>query len=437
MRNKSLVFNLIFITLPAILLTLLTAEVALRTSGYIYSIAIRDSSAKSISQKNSIRILCLGDSFTWGLGALPGKSYPMQLKELLSENCNRPVEVYNAGVPGFTSSLVLKRLNEDINKYNPDFLVIMVGSNNKWNLEDSNYFLLRKRSLNHLNYFERFLSKMKVYKLIKIWYLTIRQKKLYSLTKNTAISIKPDSVTACERGLVLFDKAQYKSAEEYFDKALLLDPHNYIAYMRKAEMLVTRKNYDLAKDALNKAVVLVNYYDIRDINFFYRTLTAVLVNTDEQIRMVRKLKLLTNEYVNDANKKKRFQEILTSQEELLEDVSLYEKILIYDLNQIVVLAQQKNIRVILQTYPCGNNANIAIKKVSQEYALPLVDNERIFREKGKYMNIEELFVSMYDHHCNVRGYRLIAEGIYNVLAHYNYLPKCEKILKNKNSQESD
>jgi acyl-CoA thioesterase-1 len=128
-KPPPLIFNLIFITLPAILLALLMAEVALRVSGNIY-FATRSHSTKEVSQKSSIRFLCLGDSYTWGLGAISEKSYPMQLKELLEENCHSPVAVYNAGIPGFNSSLIAKKLNGDINKYNPDFIIVMVGSNN-------------------------------------------------------------------------------------------------------------------------------------------------------------------------------------------------------------------------------------------------------------------------------------------------------------------
>jgi tetratricopeptide (TPR) repeat protein len=426
MKKKLLAFNLIFLTIPAILLSLLTAEVALRVSGYAHSIVRNTYSSEANLSKHSTRILCLGDSFTWGLGALPEKSYPAQLKELFAENCNKPIEVYNAGVPGFNSSLVLKELNKNIKKYNPNFIVIMIGSNNTWNLEESSYFLLKEMDSKHLNYLESILIKLKIYKLAKICLLAIRNKEMPPIEKNNSVSINPNSIAALGTGSLLFDEGKYELAAEYFDKALLLDSHNYLACMRRAIMLAVEKKYNLAKEALNRAASLINYYTIQDFHLYFNIMMSVLINSNERIDMIRKLKLLIKECLSDSQRRKKFLQILAAKEELLIDSTLGQKILMYDLERIVFLAQQRNIQVILQTYPTGS-FDTAIKRISRKYALALVDNHLIFKEKRKYMTFEDLFVSVYDRHCNARGYRLIAENIYNVFMRNNYLADCKKI----------
>ena len=69
------------------------------------------------------RIVCFGDSLTFGTGASRGKDYPSQLSQMIS----RPV--MNAGVPGDTTASALKRLERDVLSYAPDIVLITLGGN--------------------------------------------------------------------------------------------------------------------------------------------------------------------------------------------------------------------------------------------------------------------------------------------------------------------
>lgn len=69
------------------------------------------------------RIVCFGDSLTFGTGASSGKDYPSQLSQLVS----RPV--INAGVPGDTTARALQRLERDVLPYSPDIVLITLGGN--------------------------------------------------------------------------------------------------------------------------------------------------------------------------------------------------------------------------------------------------------------------------------------------------------------------
>jgi len=69
------------------------------------------------------KIICFGDSLTYGIGASSGADYPSQLSKLVS----RPV--INAGVPGDTTARALQRLERDVLAYSPDVVLITLGGN--------------------------------------------------------------------------------------------------------------------------------------------------------------------------------------------------------------------------------------------------------------------------------------------------------------------
>jgi lysophospholipase L1-like esterase len=79
----------------------------------------QDFSNGSVGEK----IICFGDSLTYGTGASDGKDYPSQLSQMIS------APVINAGVPGDTTARALQRLEPDVLSYSPDVVLITLGGN--------------------------------------------------------------------------------------------------------------------------------------------------------------------------------------------------------------------------------------------------------------------------------------------------------------------
>nr|WP_320190757.1 arylesterase [uncultured Desulfobacter sp.] len=69
------------------------------------------------------RIVCFGDSLTYGYGASQGMDYPTQLEEMTG------IEIINAGVSGNTTADGLVRLEDDVLAYEPDVVLITLGGN--------------------------------------------------------------------------------------------------------------------------------------------------------------------------------------------------------------------------------------------------------------------------------------------------------------------
>jgi len=64
------------------------------------------------------RIICFGDSITFGYGANAGEDYPTALAKLVS------LPVVNAGVDGDTTFEALKRLENDVLDKNPRLVIV-------------------------------------------------------------------------------------------------------------------------------------------------------------------------------------------------------------------------------------------------------------------------------------------------------------------------
>ncbi len=87
----------------------------------------------NISAKGD-KIVCFGDSITFGYGAGPGEDYPTALAKMVS------LPVINAGVSGDTTFEALKRLDSDVLAKNPRLVIVEFCGNDflkKVPLEDT------------------------------------------------------------------------------------------------------------------------------------------------------------------------------------------------------------------------------------------------------------------------------------------------------------
>ena len=85
---------------------------------------------------NAYRILCIGDSSTFGFGTDdPGReSYPARLKQILQQSNEKAVQVFNCALPGINSSQALRIFKKEIQRLQPHLVLICAGVNDPWNL---------------------------------------------------------------------------------------------------------------------------------------------------------------------------------------------------------------------------------------------------------------------------------------------------------------
>lgn len=115
------------------LITLVLLEVVLQVGALV--VAWSHGAAQTGGGGGSSEVvLCVGDSFTYGLGASdPEKtSYPAALQDVLDASEPERFRVIRGGYPGRDSRGVLERIDGQLAEFAPRHVVILVGLNDRW-----------------------------------------------------------------------------------------------------------------------------------------------------------------------------------------------------------------------------------------------------------------------------------------------------------------
>lgn len=97
---------------------------------------LRDDDVSMTKPENTFRILCLGDSCTFGVKIPYTQSYPEHLEKLLQQQLpDKHIEVINAGIPGYSSYQGRVYYQQFGLSYCPDMVIVCFGLNDRvlWN----------------------------------------------------------------------------------------------------------------------------------------------------------------------------------------------------------------------------------------------------------------------------------------------------------------
>jgi len=97
--------------------------------------------------ENKKRIICLGDSITFGWGVDQFLTYPVHLEWMLNSMNNGQFEVINAGVPGYTSRQGLVFFTKKLLKLKPAYVIISFGANDSTSAPVSDKQSIRYKSI--------------------------------------------------------------------------------------------------------------------------------------------------------------------------------------------------------------------------------------------------------------------------------------------------
>jgi len=181
----------------------------------------------------------------------------------LDKNYNEKFIVYNKGIPGMTSSQVLRNLENNIKRYKPGIIILIVGIDDAGQLEDSNYFLF-KRAQSLKDVFlklDAYFSQMRSYKLLKQVLLRLKNKVKLSIAKvieEEILFASEDSSSIdfyIQSARKYSEKYEFELALDEIKKALLIDPDNQYAKAKLLDIYLAQNRFDVAIEELKKQLI--------------------------------------------------------------------------------------------------------------------------------------------------------------------------------------
>ncbi len=107
-----------------ILLGLLLVELLMRAAGFTYSFLQEKENLSALRKERKQTILCVGESTT------VMENYPRRMEEILNRWAGEEIfSVVNRGVVSITTQRILARIEDDLENYRPDIVVVMMGIN--------------------------------------------------------------------------------------------------------------------------------------------------------------------------------------------------------------------------------------------------------------------------------------------------------------------
>ena len=249
-------------------LTVIGLEAALRLGGFIILSRQAHRNALVMQQKGAYRIMCIGESTTQ-------LQYPALLELALNKrNPGMRFSVIDRGFGGTNTSLLLHRLELDLDTYHPDMVVAMMGINDKgphmpYEPETSSKFVRAIRTL-------------RTHKLARIAWMHITNTgnrggdALHSAVagewKTVKLKARPQPAQAqgttglgrnprpsndgsyVDLGWTYRKRGDLAKAVAAFKKALEIDPRNEDAYGGLGSLFNAQREYVQAAAAFKKAL---------------------------------------------------------------------------------------------------------------------------------------------------------------------------------------
>ncbi len=385
-----------FLTL-GIIVGLLSTELLLRAWGYAYA---RWRLVRPPDEGDRRRVLCLGDSFTFGVGAPKGFGYPEQLQALLDARSVK-ARVINAGVPGINSSRLYKGLEESLRLHRPHLLILMTG----WN--DAN--------LNESDYWRVLLPALSPWRRTKLAVAYgLRECRLYKVSRSAWLSWRRADPSAYGEGWQAYaglSGAEAQEALRRLEVERASDPGRFDRWLALGVLRHQAKRFPEALEAYRLAAEAepgnpeahfrLGYmlHLTRDRAGAQRALRRAL-NLDPAHAVAR---LIIGDY--------------EAEREGFRPEQWMEPLIFYNLSRVLEVCRRAGVPVLLQNYPSpGHYTNRKLERVFRKLSgrggIAIVDHESGFRRlKNPWAYFSGDEPERFNSHPNRMGYRLMAENL--------------------------
>jgi tetratricopeptide (TPR) repeat protein len=255
MHNKTPFHQKIALIILGLFLTVVVLEAGLRLGGFIVLSVQELRNRQSLQQKDTYRILCLGESTTAG-------QYPSYLEEILNQrNAGIKFSVIDKGVGGTETSIILSKLESNLATYNPGMVIAMIGINDQQIARYNNIPFFHARLFQHLRSY-RFLLVLysRVSEKLKIPARPPQQQNSLAQAEERFkkdIARDPGNAHAyVTLGQAYFQQGNFSRAEDSFKNAIKLDPRNDEAYVELGKLYRDQRRLFQVEESFQKAIAL-------------------------------------------------------------------------------------------------------------------------------------------------------------------------------------
>lgn len=375
-----------------IIVSLVSVEILLRISGYIYN-NNRENVFETKTKGQSKTIMCIGDSHTYGGNVKWNEAYPYFLWKRISKT--KDIKIINAGICEYNSNQVLYELNKNIRIYNPDYAIILVGASDKWNLinplkstdigiNETDYETKQNTFFERLdNNTKSLIKNLRIYKLIKIFYTNHKAKQIVKEFKKGIKDIQLDDT--------------------------MLDSITSNIY---PEMMSQRKYRDII-DVSFKILENIkpdSFFNSNSLSLYFSIALAYQVQSEYSADDIYKRFVelsLKNQNITRSDGFTKYLNYFKNMKKFEEDIY---KNLESNLNKIILILKDNNIKTVMLTYPADyKKVNEIIRRVAKKNGVMLIDLNLEFKKSKEDINT----YFDYDEHPNIKGYNKISEIIYS------------------------
>jgi lysophospholipase L1-like esterase len=306
-------------------------------------------------KKDTINVLTMGDSYTFGGWGKQDESYPSLLQGLFNkQKLDYKVNIVNNGMCERTSTHILNSLEHAISLNSPNILILLVGAANRFspglNSEVSNSIFKKSRTL-------------KLLKMMKIYIQDLQMKKKVG-QKPLVLSSRADRLSYLLNQL---DIGKFKA-----------------------------NDYELSEQ-LVRTFELQSHYSAKDVS----TILLDIIKRNPQ--WTGKEKALVQAQVE---KFKKFEKIDEN----------YSKVLDRDFEEIIRITNKYGVKLVLATYPLEFvAANSVIRSKSKKYNLPLVDHFKTFDDLSKKEGYKREKWLEDNDHATKAGHEVMAKNTHDLL----------------------
>jgi lysophospholipase L1-like esterase len=471
----------ILVATISILTTLVLLEVGLWITGATYM--QRRSHTTACEQgdiKDAYVILCLGNSWTLGIGAPPGMSYPDHLSRMLKAACkDKYIKVINGGVASLNSAEMLERLQAQITSIKPDLIILRTGQPNTWNENRYSQHLHRENKLGaplhivKLSVNDFFYKKSRIYKFIKLLFFQAAQKNkakhmamhdtgenaymlmlsrkssddlndiheemldiLYeefmpkdeyqnAMKLSSAIGLIFSPIASAENPLGIFTETEIKEAIHWHERAIQSAPHLWHSYESLGNIYFYKRDYKKAAEFYMAGINAGRCFSHEDMQYRNLNLSRLRYLYHELRASDHVLKKGIQEFAKDfiGMYPEKADMFLWIYPERLDDSKISSWIE-SDVKEIVRLIKAENINLIIHNYPPIINepedgrtlSNIILRKAAIKLMIPFVDHEILFLELYNQGYDPKDY---YQNIAGIRGDHFNEQG-YMVMAEYIY-----------------